>query len=156
MNAKMAKKLRWYARAQEMAMPDIMVNSKGIPSTLLVYEHKKVFKDAEGNERDFTNITIQYNPRTSGKGFYRVLKKKRARIKGSIEQCRTICAIRCTELLAARAQRDRDRANNPGPQPADESAGAPAVVAGGAEDADANSVVGNALTDAPDRGANGV
>ncbi len=39
MSGKRFKKLRWLARAQEAAMPDIMVNEQGIPSTVLVYDH---------------------------------------------------------------------------------------------------------------------
>lgn len=114
-------------------MPDVMVNHEGIPSTLLIYKHPKVFKDAQGEEHTFTNITIQYNPRTSGKGFYRVLKKKRARIKGSIGNARAICGTRVIELLSARRQRDADRAAGAGPEPAHEPTGTHAVVTPSAE-----------------------
>ena len=103
MNQKMAKKLRWYARVQEAMMPDPVVNEKGVSSLLLVYEHPKLWKDGLGNEHTFTNRTLQYNPRTSGKGFYKVLKKQRARIKGSIPYCRYMCQKRIIELLAARS-----------------------------------------------------
>lgn len=103
-NQKMAKKLRWYARTQEALMPDPVVNSKGVSSLLLVYEYPKTYTDRVGDVRTFTNRTLQYNPRTSGKGFYKVLKKKRARISGTIPYVRFMCQKRIIELLAARSQ----------------------------------------------------
>jgi hypothetical protein len=102
-NAKRAKKLRWYARTQEAMMPDPMINEAGIPSTLLVFNHPKVWKDAEGVEHTFTNRTIQYNPRTSGKGFYKALKGGNANIRGTIPYVRFMCQQRIVRLLAARS-----------------------------------------------------
>jgi hypothetical protein len=106
MNAKRCKKLRWYARAQEVLMPAPVVNEKGISSLLLVYPHRKVFKDPEGVEHEFFNHTIQYNPRTSGKGFYKALKGKRARVQGKLPFVRYMCQRRIIEVLSARQQRD--------------------------------------------------
>lgn len=100
MNAKTAKKLRWYARVQEMHMPDPVVNSDGVSSLLLIY-HRRKFSNG-----DPASQTIQYNPRTSGKGFYRVLKKKRATLRGSIAWTRFMCQRRIVELLGARRARD--------------------------------------------------
>jgi hypothetical protein len=122
MNQKMAKKLRWYARTQEAMMPDPVVNEKGVSSLLLVYEHPRTYTDRVGDVRTFINRTLQYNPRTSGKGFYKVLKKKRARIKGSIPYVRYMCQRRIIELLAARSQ------GNSG-APADSQPGLPGPVA---------------------------
>ncbi len=110
MNAKQAKKLRWFARAQEAAMPDIMVNKEGIPSTVLVYNHRKVFKDANGDEHEYVNRTIQYNPRTSGKGYYRALKSADVRLRGSIARVRQTCQFKAIERLTAKQQRAGDRA----------------------------------------------
>lgn len=121
-NQKMAKKLRWYARTQEAMMPDPVVNEKGVSSLLLVYEHPRTYTDRVGDVRTFINRTLQYNPRTSGKGFYKVLKKKRARIKGSIPYVRYMCQRRIIELLAARSQ------GNSG-APADIQPGLPGPVA---------------------------
>ena len=122
MNQKQCKKLRWYARTQEAMMPDPVVNEKGVSSLLLVYEHPKTYTDRVGDVRTFINRTLQYNPRTSGKGFYKVLKKKRARIKGSIPYVRYMCQRRIIELLAARSQ------GNSG-APADIQPGLPGPVA---------------------------
>jgi hypothetical protein len=91
-------------------MPNPAVNEKGVSSLLLVYEYPKTYTDRVGDERTFTNRTLQYNPRTSGKGFYKVLKKKRARITGSISHCRLMCQTRIIELLTARS-RGADPAN---------------------------------------------
>jgi len=104
MNAKRCKKLRWYARVQEAMMPDPKIHPEtGIPSTLLVYNHSKIYTDKYGNEHTFTNRTIQYNPRTSGKGFYKALKGKNANIRGSISFARYMCQQRIIQLLAARS-----------------------------------------------------
>jgi|SRR5882672_1751276 len=105
MNSKRAKKLRWYARVQEAMMPDQVISPQGIPSTLLVYNHPRKWKDQLGNEHTFVNRTIQYNPRTSGKGFYKALKGKNANIRGSIAFVRYMCQKRIIELLAARNNR---------------------------------------------------
>jgi hypothetical protein len=102
MNAKQAKKLRWYARSQEVLMPPPVVNEKGVSSMLLVYEHPKTWTDRAGNEQTFINRTVQYNPRTSGKGLYKALKGKNARIRDSIERTRIVCQVRVAEVLAAR------------------------------------------------------
>jgi hypothetical protein len=87
-------------------MPEPKINEKGIPSTLLIYDHPKIWKDRQGNEHTFVNRTLQYNPRTSGKGFYKALKGKRARIAGSIPYVRYMCQRRIIEVLSARQQRD--------------------------------------------------
>ncbi len=111
MSSRRFKKLRWYARVQEAMMPDPVVDERGVSSLLLVYEHPKTWVDREGKERVFVNRTIQYNPRTSGKGFYKVLKRKRARVRGSIPFVRHMCQARIAELLlvkkAAREQGSR-------------------------------------------------
>jgi hypothetical protein len=109
-NAKQAKKLRWFARAQEAAMPDIMINKEGIPSTLLVYNHKKIFVDAKGDEHEYINRTIQYNPRTCGKGYYRALKSSGLRLRGSIARVRQTCQFKAIERLTAKQQRAGDSA----------------------------------------------
>jgi hypothetical protein len=84
-------------------MPAPTVDKEGVSSQLLVYRYRKLTpKDHNGNQREFSVATIQYNPRTSGKGFYRVLKKRRARIKGSIANCRIQCGARIVELLTAK------------------------------------------------------
>jgi hypothetical protein len=110
MNAKQAKKLRWFARAQEAAMPDIMVNEKGIPSTVLVYDHKKVFTDKEGIEHEYVRRTVQYNPRTSGKGYYRALKAARIKLRGNLPLVRQTCQFRAIKALTEKQQRAGDRA----------------------------------------------
>lgn len=110
MNAKQAKKLRWFARAQEAGMPDAMINTQGVPSTLLVYNHKKVFTDAEGVEHEYVNRTIQYNPRTCGKGYYRALKSAGVRLRGSIPRVRQTCQFKAIQRLTEKQQRAGDRA----------------------------------------------
>jgi hypothetical protein len=110
MNAKQAKKLRWFARAQEAAMPDPMINKDGIPSTLLVYNHRKIFMDDKGVEHEYFNRTIQYNPRTCGKGYYRALKSSGLRVRGSVARARQICQFKAIERLTAKQQRAGDRA----------------------------------------------
>ncbi|MGO8974862.1 MAG: hypothetical protein ACLQNV_15225 [Steroidobacteraceae bacterium] len=110
MSGKSFKKLRWLARAQEAAMPDIMVNEKGIPSTVLVYDHPKIFKDKEGNEHTIVRRTIQYNPRTSGKGYYRALKAAKIRIRGNLPFVRQTCQFRAIKALTEKQQRAGDRA----------------------------------------------
>ncbi len=110
MNAKQAKKLRWLARAEEAAMPDIMMNKEGIPSTLLVYNHRKVFKDAKGVEHEYVNRTIQYNPRTCGKGLYRALKSSGLRLRGSVARTRQACQFKAIQRLTEKQQRAGDRA----------------------------------------------
>lgn len=100
-------------------MPDPKIHPEtGIPSTLLVYNHPKVWKDMHGTEHTFTNRTIQYNPRTSGKGFYKALKGKRANIRGSLSFVRYMCQQRIIEMLG-----QRGRGNPPAdPAPAGGSA----------------------------------
>ena len=110
MNAKRAKKLRWFARAQEAAMPDIMVNEKGIPSTVLVYDHKKIVIDKEGKEHEIVRRTVQYNPRTSGKGYYRALKAAKIRLRGNLPLIRQTCQFRAIKALTEKQQRAGDRA----------------------------------------------
>ena len=83
-------------------MPPPQVDEKGVSSLLLVYEHPKLYTDVAGREQTFVNRTIQYNPRTSGKGFYKALKGKNARIRNPIEQTRILCQIRIAEVFAAR------------------------------------------------------
>jgi len=83
-------------------MPTPKINKEGIPSTLLVYNHPKTWKDIHGNEHAFTNRTIQYNPRTSGKGFYRALKGGKANIKGTVPYVRFMCQQRIIQVLAAK------------------------------------------------------
>lgn len=122
MNAKKAKKLRWYARAQEAIMPAPVVNKEGVPSTLLVYNHPKIWKDRDGNEHTFVNRTVQYNPRTSGKGFYKALKGAGANIKGTLPYVRFMCQQRIIQCLAAKHAREIGAAN---------SAGGPALALGG-------------------------
>lgn len=85
-------------------MPDPKIHPvTGIPSTLLVYDHPKTYTDKDGHEQTFHNRTIQYNPRTSGKGFYKALKGGRANIRGSIAFTRYMCQQRIVQLLAARS-----------------------------------------------------
>src|ERR1017187_98531 len=108
MSGKSAKKLRWLARVQEAGMPDIMVNEKGIPSTVLVYDHPKVFKDALGNEHTFIRRTVQYNPRTSGKGYYRALKATKIKIRGNLPLVRQTCQFRIIRTLTEKQQRAGD------------------------------------------------
>jgi hypothetical protein len=110
MNAKRAKKLRWFARAQEAAMPDIMVNEKGIPSTVLVYDHRKIVIDKEGKEHEIIRRTVQYNPRTSGKGYYRALKAAKIRLRGSVALVRQTCQFRAIKALTEKQQRAGDSA----------------------------------------------
>src|SRR5208282_6798891 len=110
MNAKQAKKLRWFARAQEAGMPDPMINKEGIPSTLLVYNHPKTFKDRSGNEHTFVNRTIQYNPRTSGKGYYRALKAAGLKLRGTLPRVRQTCQYRAIRALTEKQQRAGDSA----------------------------------------------
>ena len=97
-------------------MPAPVVNEKGVSSLLLVYEHPQVYTDRHGVEQTFVNRTVQYNPRTSGKGLYKALKKKKAKVKQGIEQTRILCQIRIAEVLAARQQRDAALAATTGPQ----------------------------------------
>lgn len=85
-------------------MPEPKVNEKGVSSLLLVYEHPRSWTDQYGRKSTFVNRTLQYNPRTSGKGFYKVLKKQRARIKGTIPYARYMCQRRIIELLTVRSQ----------------------------------------------------
>ena len=110
MNAKQAKKLRWMARAVEAGMPDIMVNEQGIPSTVLVYDHKKIVKDREGKEHEIIRRTVQYNPRTSGKGYYRALKAAKIRLRGTVPFVRQACQFRAIKALTEKQQRAGDRA----------------------------------------------
>jgi hypothetical protein len=111
-NAKRAKKLRWFARAQEAAMPDIMVNKQGIPSTLLVYDHKKIVTDRNGKEHEIVKRTIQYNPRTSGKGYYRALKAANIRLRGNLPLIRQTCQFRAIKALTEKQQRAGDIARS--------------------------------------------
>lgn len=105
MNAKQAKKLRWYARAQEAGMDTPKIHPEsGIPSTLLVYNHRKVWTDKDGVEHDFVNRTIQYNPRTSGKGFYRAIKKAKIKLRGDIVRVRGQCQFRAVQMYTQRAE----------------------------------------------------
>lgn len=90
-------------------MPAPVVNEKGVSSLLLVYEHPKLWTDRKGEEHTFVNRTVQYNPRTSGKGLYKALKGKNARVKQSIEQTRILCQIRIAEVLAARQKMEAEK-----------------------------------------------
>jgi hypothetical protein len=110
MSGKSFKKLRWLARAQEAAMPDIMVNERGIPSTVLVYDHKKIFTDAKGVEHEFLRRTVQYNPRTSGKGYYRALKAAKIKLRGTLPLVRQTCQFRAIRALTEKQQRAGDSA----------------------------------------------
>jgi hypothetical protein len=110
MNAKRAKKLRWMARAVEAGMPDIMVNAQGIPSTVLVYDHRKIVTDRAGKEHEIIRRTIQYNPRTSGKGYYRALKAARIRLRGNLPFVRQACQFKAIKALTEKQQRAGDRA----------------------------------------------
>jgi hypothetical protein len=105
MNGKQAKKLRWFARAQEAGMPDIMVNSQGVPSTVLVYDHKKIFTDKFDKEHEIIRRTVQYNPRTSGKGYYRALKAAGVKLRGSVPKVRQVCQFRAIKALTEKQQR---------------------------------------------------
>jgi hypothetical protein len=110
MSGKSFKKLRWLARAAEAAMPDIIVNNCGIPSTVLVYEHRKVFTDKEGVDHEFFRRTVQYNPRTSGKGYYRALKAANIKLRGTLPLVRQTCQFRAIKALTEKQQRAGDRA----------------------------------------------
>jgi hypothetical protein len=112
MSGKRFKKLRWFARAQEAAMPDIMVNEKGIPSTVLVYDHRKTITDAKGVEHEIIRRTVQYNPRTSGKGYYRALKAAHVRLRGNLATVRQICQFRVVKALTEKQQRAGDVAQS--------------------------------------------
>lgn len=87
-------------------MPNPVINKEGIPSTLLVYNHPRSWVDKDGQTQVFTNRTIQYNPRTSGKGFYKALKGAKANIKGSIPYVRFMCQQRIIQILAAKHARE--------------------------------------------------
>lgn len=93
-------------------MPDIMVNEKGIPSTVLVYDHKKIVVDAKGNEHEIIRRTVQYNPRTSGKGYYRALKAANIRLRGGLPFVRQTCQFRAIKALTEKQQRAGDRARS--------------------------------------------
>lgn len=86
-------------------MPDIVVNGQGIPSTVLVYDHKKILKDREGNEHEIIRRTVQYNPRTSGKGYYRALKAADIRVRGNLPLVRQTCQFRAIKALTEKQQR---------------------------------------------------
>jgi len=75
-----------------------------------VYNHRKVFKDAEGVEHEYFNRTLQYNPRTCGKGYYRALKASGLRLRGSVARTRQVCQFKAIERLTAKQQRAGDRA----------------------------------------------
>jgi hypothetical protein len=136
MNGKQAKKLRWFARAQEAGMPDIMVNSQGVPSTVLVYDHKKIYTDKFGKEHEIIRRTVQYNPRTSGKGYYRALKAAGVKLRGSVPKVRQVCQFRAIKALTEKQQRAGAVAVPGAEQMAQQAAGlepaAVAPVSGGA------------------------
>ena len=90
-------------------MPPPVVNEKGVSSLLLVYEHPKLWTDPKGDEHTFVNRTVQYNPRTSGKGFYKALKGKNARIRNPIPQTRILCQVRIAEVLGARQRAEAEK-----------------------------------------------
>lgn len=104
MNGKQAKKLRWYARVTESMMPDPVVNEKGVSSLLLVYEYPRTAKRRDGSFQQVVRRTIQYNPRTSGKGFYKALKGKRARVRGTVPFVRYMCQQRIIQMLTAKRE----------------------------------------------------